>query len=107
LSSDYDVTHAKIKGKIDILVDNKIFEIKTNQGEIATMTNIIQTLLYGYLLNKKERIIDEIILYNPLTGEINLFDTKDFNFKKISSIIYEHFNYKYFIVLVKFNTYIS
>ena len=38
-----------------------------------------------------ERIIDEIILYNPLTGEINLFDTKDFNFKKISSIIYEHF----------------
>jgi DNA helicase-2/ATP-dependent DNA helicase PcrA len=91
INSHYNVTHAKIKGKIDILVDNKIFEIKTNQGEIATMTNIIQTLLYGYLLNKKERIIDEIILYNPLTGEINLFDTKDFNFKKISSIIYEHF----------------
>jgi len=91
INSHYNVTHAKIKGEIDILVDNKIFEIKTNQGEIATMTNIIQTLLYGYLLNKKERIIDEIILYNPLTGEINLFDTKDFNFKKISSIIYEHF----------------
>jgi DNA helicase-2/ATP-dependent DNA helicase PcrA len=94
INSHYNVTHAKIKGKIDILVDNKIFEIKTNQGEIATMTNIIQTLLYGYLLNKKERIIDEIILYNPLTGEINLFDTKDFNFKKISSIIYEHFKQK-------------
>jgi len=91
INSHLNVTHAKIKGEIDILVDNKIFEIKTNQGEIATMTNIIQTLLYGYLLNKKERIIDEIILYNPLTGEINLFDTKDFNFKKISSIIYEHF----------------
>ena len=94
INSHYNVTHAKIKGEIDILVDNKIFEIKTNQGEIATMTNIIQTLLYGYLLNKKERIIDEIILYNPLTGEINLFDTKDFNFKKISSIIYEHFKQK-------------
>ena len=94
INSHYNVTHAKIKGEIDILVDNKIFEIKTNQGEIVTMTNIIQTLLYGYLLNKKERIIDEIILYNPLTGEINLFDTKDFNFKKISSIIYEHFKQK-------------
>ena len=94
INSHYNVTHAKIKGEIDILVDNKIFEIKTNQGEIATMTNIIQTLLYGYLLNKKERIIDEIILYNPLTGKINLFDTKDFNFKKISSIIYEHFKQK-------------
>ena len=94
INSHYNVTHAKIKGEIDILVDNKIFEIKTNQGEIATMTNIIQTLLYGYLLNKKERIIDEIILYNPLTGEINLFDTKDFNFKKISNIIYEHFKQK-------------
>ena len=94
INSHYNVTHAKIKGEIDILVDNKIFEIKTNQGEIATMTNIIQTLLYGYLLNKKERIIDEIILYNPLTGEINLFNTKDFNFKKISSIIYEHFKQK-------------
>ena len=42
INSHYNVTHAKIKGEIDILVDNKIFEIKTNQGEIATMTNIIQ-----------------------------------------------------------------
>ncbi len=66
MSSDYDVTHAKIKGEIDILVDNKIFEIKTNQGEIATMTNIIQTLLYGYLLNKKYQVLFMNILNKRL-----------------------------------------
>ena len=68
INSHYNITHAKIKGEIDILVDDKIFEIKTNQGEIASMSNIIQTLLYGYLLNKKKKIINQIILYNPLTG---------------------------------------
>ena len=55
INSHYNITHAKIKGEIDILVDDKIFEIKTNQGEIASMSNIIQTLLYGYLLNKKKK----------------------------------------------------
>ena len=91
INSHYNITHAKIKGEIDILVDDKIFEIKTNQGEIASMSNIIQTLLYGYLLNKKKKIINQIILYNPLTGEINLFNTKNINFKEISNIIYGHF----------------
>ena len=91
INSHYNITHAKIKGEIDILVDDKIFEIKTNQGEIASMSNIIQTLLYGYLLNKKKKIINQIILYNPITGEINLFNTKDINFKEISNIIYGHF----------------
>jgi DNA helicase-2/ATP-dependent DNA helicase PcrA len=94
INSHYNVTHAKIKGEIDILVEDKIFEIKTNQGEISTMANITQTLLYGYLLNKKGKTINQIILYNPLSGEINLFDTKDFNFKEIATIVYEHFKQK-------------
>ena len=70
---------------------SKIFEIKTNQGEIATMSNITQTLLYGYLLNKKGKTTSQINLYNPLTGEIDIFDTLDVNFKEISSIVYGHF----------------
>jgi len=94
INSHYNVTHAKIKGEIDLLVDDNLFEIKTNQGEIATLSNITQTLLYSYLINKKDKQINNIILYNPITGEICLFDTSKFNFKEVANNIYGHFSSK-------------
>ena len=91
ICSHYNVSHANIRGEIDLLVDNTLFEIKTNQLEIATTANVSQTLLYSYLVEKKERKIDTIILYNPLTGEMTKFDTTNVNFKKIANIYYENF----------------
>ena len=91
INTHYNISHTTIKGDIDILVDDKIFEIKINQGEIATMSNITQTLLYGYLLNKKGKTTSQINLYNPITGEIDIFDTTEVNFKEIASIVYGHF----------------
>ena len=91
ICSHYNVSHANIRGEIDLLVDNTLFEIKTNQLEIATTANVSQTLLYSYLVQKKERKIDTIILYNPLTGEMTKFDTTNVNFKQIANIYYENF----------------
>lgn len=94
INSHYNVSHAKIKGEIDLLVDDTLFEIKTNQSEIATISNLTQTLLYGYLINKKGKKIKNIILYNPLSGEINHFKINDFNFKEVANIVYGHFSNK-------------
>ena len=91
ICSHYNVSHANIRGEIDLLVDNTLFEIKTNQLEIATTANVSQTLLYSYLVQKKERKIDTIILYNPLTGEMTKFDTTNVNFKQIANIYYGNF----------------
>jgi len=92
INSHYKVSHTKIKGEVDLVVDDTIFEIKTNHTEIATISNITQTLLYGYLMGKKGKSIKNIILYNPLTGEINQFKTVNFNFKEVATIVYGHFS---------------
>ena len=86
----YVVSLGNVKGEIDILCDNTIIEIKSSVSnfEIATIANISQTLLYAYLLTKKNIIVDKIIIYNPLNGEVNQFDVTNFNFIKFKKTIY-------------------
>jgi phage anti-repressor protein len=55
INTHYVVSLGNVKGEIDLLVDDTIFEFKTNQNEIATMSNLTQTLVYGYLLTKKNK----------------------------------------------------
>jgi hypothetical protein len=55
------------------------------------MSNLTQTLIYGYLLTKKDKPINRIVIYNPISGEINEFNVKNFNFKKLANNIYGHF----------------
>ena len=94
LYSHYNISHANIKGEIDLLVDNNLFEIKTSQYEIATTSNITQLLLYGYLAQKKDKKINNIILYNPLNGYITKFNVEDINFKEVANVIYDIFKTK-------------
>ena len=89
--SHYNISMGTAKGEIDLLVDDTIYEIKTNQYEIATMANISQTLIYGYLMHKKGKKINKIVLYNPISGEITEFQTNEFNFKDFTNSFYEHF----------------
>jgi hypothetical protein len=89
--SHLNVSHANIRGEIDLLVDETLFEIKTNQYEIATTSNISQTLIYGYLMQKKDKNVKNIILYNPISGEITKLNTSNINFKEVASIFYGHF----------------
>ena len=88
----YIVSHGSVRGEIDILCDDTIIEIKAsiNNNEIATIPNISQVLLYTYLLKKKEYNINNIILYNPLNGEVNNFNIMDFNLIKFKKTIYNN-----------------
>ena len=91
INTHYVVSFGSVKGEIDILCDDTIIEIKSslsNYNEIATVPNLSQTLLYGYLLKKKEHKVNKIILYNPLNGEINQFDVENFNWVKFKKLIY-------------------
>jgi DNA helicase-2/ATP-dependent DNA helicase PcrA len=89
--SRYNVSHADIKGEIDLLVDDTIIEFRMNQNEIGSTFNISQTLIYGYLLHKKARKINNIILYNPLSGDIVKINTSDVNFKDVANMYYSHY----------------
>ena len=62
----------------------------SNYSEIATIPNMSQVLLYAYLLKKKEHKINNMILYNPINGEVNQFDIS--NFKITNKIINKFLN---------------
>jgi len=88
----YCVSHGSVRAEIDILCDDTIIEIKTSlylHTDIATISNLAQVLLYSYLLKKREHIINKIILYNPLNGEVNTFDISDFNLIKFKKSVYK------------------
>lgn len=88
----YVVSHGSVRGEIDIFCDDTIIEIKSalsSYNEIANIPNISQTLLYGYLLKKREIKINKIILYNPLNGEVNNFDIGNFNLVNFKKTIYQ------------------
>ena len=90
----YNVSHTEMKGEIDLLVDDTMIEFRMHQGELSTTFNISQTLIYGYLMQKKSKKINNIVLYNPLSGEITKINTKDINFKDVANIYYGHFKAK-------------
>lgn len=89
--SRYNVSHADIKGEIDLLVDDTIIEFRMNQNELGSTFNISQTLIYGYLLHKKAKKINNIILYNPLSGDIVRINTSEVNFKDVANMYYGHY----------------
>jgi hypothetical protein len=85
------VSFGNVKGEIDILCDDTLIEIKTTvstSNDIANVSNISQSLLYSYLLKKKEHTINNIILYNPLNGEINNLNISNFDIIKFKKAIY-------------------
>ena len=50
--------------------------------------------MYAYLVQKKNKKINNIILYNPLSGEITKLNTENVDFKDIATIIYSEFKSK-------------
>ena len=91
INTHHVVSFGSVRGEIDILCDDTIIEIKSslsNYSEIATIPNMTQVLLYAYLLKKKEHKINNMILYNPINGEVNQFDISTFNLIQFKKIIY-------------------
>jgi len=84
----YNITFDIIKGELDFLVDDHLFEIKSSLYETTTLSNVTQSLIYGYLVEKKDIIINKVTILNPLLGTITTFNTKNFNFNKFILSVY-------------------
>jgi DNA helicase II / ATP-dependent DNA helicase PcrA len=91
IHTHYTVSIGSVKGEVSVLCDDTLIEIisyVSKYNELVTVSNLAQTLLYGYLLKKKEHKVNKIILYNPLNGEVNNLDVSNFNWIKFKKIIY-------------------
>jgi len=84
----YNITFDLTRGELDLLVDDHLIEIKSSVYQAATLANVSQALIYGYLVEKKEVKINKVSIYNPLMGIMTSFDTKEFNFVKFTTKIY-------------------
>lgn len=64
-----NVSFGEVMGEGDILINNTLIEIKMTKDCLITTRNVLQTLMYRYMLLKKGIKIKKIILFNPFFGE--------------------------------------
>ncbi len=83
-----NITNKNIKGEIDFMVNDTLIEMKTTPDDACTFPNLCQTLMYGYLLGKKNILVNKIIILNLWDGTMDTFNIDDFNFKKFQKILY-------------------
>lgn len=87
----YIVSVGGVKCEINLLCDYTIVDIKPNLSgycDVTTVSNIAQSLIYGYLLKKKDNKVNNLIIYDPINGESNNINLSDFNFIKFKKTIY-------------------
>mgnify|MGYP003385702673 CR=1 FL=1 len=65
-----NVSYGDIFGETDLVIGRTLIEFKTSKDCIGTTRNVLQTIMYRYMLRKKGIRIDNIILFNPLLGEM-------------------------------------
>ena len=94
ININYLLLYKNIRGVINIYCDNIIIDIKPlfNSNiytyDIASIQNISEQLINSYIFKKKEIIINKIMLYNPLNGELNSFDISNINIDSFKRIIF-------------------
>ncbi len=77
-----------LKGEIDFMVDDTLYEIKMTPDNAATFPNLCQCLMYAYLLNKKKIIVNKVIILNAWDGSMDSFNISSFNLKKFKKLLY-------------------
>lgn len=87
-----NITFNPIKGEIDIMVNNTLIEMKTTPDDACTFPNLCQSIMYGYLLSKKNIQVNEIIILNLWDGTLDTFNMTDFNYKKFKKTLYNSLN---------------
>ena len=85
----YNLTYGNVRAEADIMIigknKNYIIEFKASNYIISTLSNLTQTILYSFLLDKRDIEINDIYLLNILDGScINIYHTK---LKKISKMV--------------------
>lgn len=88
----YNINFDALKAEVDLLFDDILIEIKVSSNEICCLQYMCQVFTYGYLLTKKNKKINKIVLYNVENGIINIIDTSTFNFKLFYEKLYLSFN---------------
>ena len=87
-----NVSCEPIKGDIDIMIQNEqniLINIKTLPTEACTFPIVCQTLMYGYLLKKKQYNISMIKILNLWDGTLDSFDMGEFDsYNKVKKILY-------------------
>ncbi len=83
-----NITNKNIKGEIDFMVNDTLIEMKTTPDDACTFPNLCQTLMYGWLLGKKNIHVKNIIILNLWDGTIDRFNIDNFNFKQFRKILY-------------------
>ena len=81
INCHYNINFDQLKAEIDLLFDDILIEIKVSSNEICCMQYLCQVFTYGYLMTKKDKKINKIILYNVENGIIHIIDTSTFDFK--------------------------
>ena len=83
-----NITNKSIKGEIDFMVNDTLIEMKTTPDDACTFPNLCQTLMYGWLLEKKNIHVKKIIILNLWDGTIDTFNVDNFNFKQFRKNLY-------------------
>lgn len=85
----YNVGFDELRAEVDILFDDDILlEVKVSGQEICCMQYMCQAFTYGYLLSKKNKKINKIVLYNVQIGTIYIIDTSNFEFELFYKTLY-------------------
>ena len=90
-----NVNYGEIKGRIDVIINDILIEMKTVSDDACTFIAVCQALMYGYLLFKKNITINNIIILNLWDGTLDSFVMNNsalFNYKKFRRIIYDAIN---------------
>lgn len=89
--SNYNISLGNVKTDIDIYMDNTLINFKINEKDILSSFNITESLLQAYLLFKKGKTIENIIIYNPFNGQIVKYNISSIDLQNVANCIYGHF----------------
>jgi DNA helicase-2/ATP-dependent DNA helicase PcrA len=88
ISINYTISHSSVSCCIDVLCDNTIILIKSSINEIVTVPLLLEQLMNSYILKKKDYIIDNIIMFNPITNTVNNININKIDILKFKKNIY-------------------
>ena len=85
----YNLSYGKVKAEADMMIigkdKNYLIELKSSNYIVSTLSNVTQTILYSFLLDKRDIVVNDIHIINLLDGS-NCHIYND-NLKKISKLV--------------------
>jgi hypothetical protein len=87
-----NVNYETIKGRIDMLIGDTLVEMKTVSEDACTFPAVCQAFIYGYILFKKNIIVNNIAIMNIWDGTLDTFNMNNnniFKYKKFRRVIYD------------------